>query len=129
MDLMLAHATEAPPSFTDLELGDVISPSVEQVVFQTLEKNPADRPQSARELIDLYDTALSIEHMGPVAEEVDEVLLDDTIPAVFSQSSGRPCKFGWTSTGRHIIVIWDEANDDPRMVYPITAFEVPPPRQ
>ena len=22
---------------------------------------------------------------------------------------------------------WDEVNDDPRMIYPVTAYEVPPP--
>lgn len=60
-------------------------------------------------------------------DEVDEVLLDNTIPTAVSYSSGRPCKFGWTSTGRHLIVVWDEVNDDPRMIYPVTASEVPPP--
>ncbi len=24
-------------------------------------------------------------------------------------------------------VIWDEVNDDPRMIYPVTAYEVPEP--
>ncbi len=72
MDLMLAHATEMPPSFADLELDEFISPSVEQVVFQTLAKCPEDRPQSARELIELYDTALSIDQMGPMVEPVEE---------------------------------------------------------
>lgn len=73
------------------------------------------------------NTAHVAEHdLAP--DEVDEVLLDDTLPTAFSQSSGRPCKFGWTSTGRHIIVVWDEVNDDPRMIYPVTAYEVPPPQ-
>jgi len=56
---------------------------------------------------------------------VDEVLLDDTIPTGFSASTNRPCKFGHTSTGKHIIVVWDEVNDDPRIIYPVTAYEVP----
>jgi hypothetical protein len=70
----------------------------------------------------------NVEHIAEndlTPEEVDEVLLDDTISAAFSHSSGRPCKFGTTSTGKHIIVIWDEVNDDPRMIYPVTAYEVP----
>jgi hypothetical protein len=29
---------------------------------------------------------------------------------------------------KHTIVIWEEVNDDPRMIYPVTAYEVPPPR-
>jgi hypothetical protein len=44
-----------------------------------------------------------------------------------SDTTGMPASFGWTTTGRHIIVIWDELNDDPRMVRPITAYDVPPP--
>jgi hypothetical protein len=63
---------------------------------------------------------------GLTPDEVDEVLLDETLPAAFSQTTGRPCRFGWTSTGKHIIVSWEEVNDDPRMVYPVTAYEVPP---
>jgi len=73
------------------------------------------------------NTAHVAEHdLAP--EEVDEVLLDDSLTTTYSATTGRPCKFGWTSTGRHIIVIWDEVSDDPRMVYPVTAYEVPPPR-
>ena len=64
MDLMLAHATEKPPRFSELELDRVIPRSVEQVVFSCLEKDPNDRPQSARDLIERYETALSIDEMG-----------------------------------------------------------------
>jgi hypothetical protein len=72
----------------------------------------------------------NVEHVtehGLTPEEVDEVLLDDTIPTAHSASTGRPCKFGYTSTGKYIIVIWDELNDDPRIIYPVTAYEVPEP--
>ena len=64
---------------------------------------------------------------GLTPAEVEDVLLDDTISEQVSRSSGRPCKFGHTSTGRFIIVVFDEAHDDPRMLYPITAYEVPEP--
>jgi uncharacterized DUF497 family protein len=73
----------------------------------------------------------NVEHIaehGLTPEEVEEVLLDDTIPSEVSRSSGRPCKFGYTSTGKHIIVAWDEVCEDPLMIYPATAFEVPEPR-
>jgi uncharacterized DUF497 family protein len=73
----------------------------------------------------------NVEHVaehGLTPDEVDEVLLDDAIPTAYSASTNRPCKFGYTSTGMHIIVIWDEVNDDPRMIYPVTAYEVPEPR-
>jgi hypothetical protein len=43
-----------------------------------------------------------------------------------SASSGRPITFGWTSTGKHLAVVWEDAGDDPRMVYPVTAYETPP---
>jgi hypothetical protein len=64
--------------------------------------------------------------LGP--DEVDEVLLDDAIPTAFSASTRRPCKFGYTSTGRYIIVVWDEVNADPRIIYPVTAYDVPEPQ-
>jgi hypothetical protein len=71
----------------------------------------------------------NVEHIaehGLTPEEVEDVLLDDTIPANFSDSTGRPCKFGHTSTGKHIIVVWDEIPDT-EMIYPVTAYEVPEP--
>jgi len=64
---------------------------------------------------------------GLAPDEVDEVLLDDSIPTAHSHSTGRPCKFGHTTTGKYIIVVWDELCDDPRMIYPVTAYEVPEP--
>jgi hypothetical protein len=64
---------------------------------------------------------------GLTPEEVDEVLLDDTLATAFSGSSGLPCRFGHTSTGRYIIVVWEEVDDDPRTVYPVTAYDVPEP--
>jgi hypothetical protein len=32
----------------------------------------------------------------------------------------------WTSTAKHIIVIWEEVQDNPLTAYPVTAYEVPP---
>ena len=72
---------------------------------------------------------LSLEHIaehGLTPAEVDSVLLDPTIPTQSSRSTGRTCKFGWTDTGKYILVIWDEVLDDPRTIYPVTAYEVPP---
>jgi len=73
----------------------------------------------------------NVAHLGQhglTPEEVEEVLLDDAIPTAHSASTGRPCKFGFTSTGKHIIVIWDELSADPLMIYPATAYEVPEPK-
>jgi serine/threonine protein kinase len=58
MDVLLAHATEEPPSFADVG-ADWIPPAVEVVVRRCLAKKPADRPQTARELAELYDAALA----------------------------------------------------------------------
>lgn len=71
----------------------------------------------------------NVEHIaehGLTPEEVDEVLLDNRYPIERSRSTGRPCKFGWTNTGKHIIVVWDVVFEDPLMVAPVTAYEVPP---
>jgi hypothetical protein len=67
----------------------------------------------------------NVEHIaehGLTPEEVDEVLMDDSIPTEFSHSTGRPSKAGYTSTGKYIRVIWQEECDDPRVIYPVTAF-------
>ena len=64
MDLMLAHATEMPPRFATLKLPVVIPEPIEAVVFLCLEKNPDDRPQTARELAELYETAVSLDQSG-----------------------------------------------------------------
>jgi serine/threonine protein kinase len=58
MDILLAHATEQPPSFAELGLSGWVPREVEQLVFECLAKEPNDRPQTARELAERYDTAL-----------------------------------------------------------------------
>ena len=55
-------------------------------------------------------------------EEVEEVLENPT-DADVSRSSGRPVVFGETSTGRHLMVVYEEI--DPDTVYPVTAYDVP----
>jgi hypothetical protein len=55
-------------------------------------------------------------------EEVEEVLQCGT-DADTSWSSGRPVLFGDTSTGRHIMVVYEEIDAD--TAYPVTAYEVP----
>lgn len=42
-----------------------------------------------------------------------------------SQSSGLPCVFGYTSDGRHIILVFELVDED--TIYPVTAYEVPEP--
>jgi uncharacterized DUF497 family protein len=59
---------------------------------------------------------------GISKEEVEEVFQNAT-DADKSRSSGRPAVFGDTSTGRHLIVVYEEV--DSETVYPVTAYEVP----
>jgi len=58
MDMVLAHATEAPPSFTQLGLGESVPFEIEEVVMACLAKDPAARPQTASELAERFDLAL-----------------------------------------------------------------------
>lgn len=64
MDLMLAHATELPPTFEELGLKGVIPEAVEHIVGAALEKDPAKRPQSAHELCERLEVALAIDEMN-----------------------------------------------------------------
>jgi serine/threonine-protein kinase len=61
MDVMLAHATEPPPSFAAAGVGGLVSPAIEQVVLDCLAKNPKDRPSCARDLAERFETALAHE--------------------------------------------------------------------
>jgi uncharacterized DUF497 family protein len=59
---------------------------------------------------------------GVSKEEVEEIFESATDSDV-SRSSGRPVLFGDTSTGRHLMVVFEEIDED--TVYPVTAYEVP----
>lgn len=58
MDVLLAHATEEPPRFSDVGAGNLVSPAIEEVVMSALAKSPNDRPSGARELAERYEKAL-----------------------------------------------------------------------
>jgi uncharacterized DUF497 family protein len=59
---------------------------------------------------------------GVTKEEVEEVFQNATDRDV-SASSGRPVVFGDTSAGRHLMVVYEQIDDD--TVYPVTAYDVP----
>jgi uncharacterized DUF497 family protein len=61
-------------------------------------------------------------------EEAEEVLLDSKSSRAASRSSGLPTAFGWTSTGRHLAVVYELVDDDPLTLRPVTAYDVPPPK-
>jgi eukaryotic-like serine/threonine-protein kinase len=58
MDILLAHATEFAPPFSELGLSGWVPREVEELVFECLAKDPEERPQQARELAERFDTAL-----------------------------------------------------------------------
>lgn len=60
-------------------------------------------------------------------EEAEEVLLDPRSSRAPSRTSGLPTAFGWTSTGRHLAVVYELVEDDPLTMRPVTAYDVPPP--
>jgi hypothetical protein len=62
-------------------------------------------------------------------DEIWDVVSNSHNKTVPSDSSGRPATFGWTRTGRHIIVIWEKVEDEPWTIKPVTAYEVQPPRR
>jgi len=62
-----------------------------------------------------------LEH-GVTKDEVGEVL-ENPVSTDDSHSSGKPVAFGDTSTGRHLIVVYEEIDEE--TAYPITAYDVP----
>jgi hypothetical protein len=69
-----------------------------------------------------------VEGHGVSVDEVEEVLLDNRNQQdVISRTSGNPITFGWTSAGQYIAVVWELVSDDPKAIYPLTAYPVPPP--
>lgn len=55
-------------------------------------------------------------------EEVEEAI-QNAIDADFSRSTGRPVLFGDTTSGRHLMVVYERI--DATSIYPITAYDVP----
>jgi uncharacterized DUF497 family protein len=59
---------------------------------------------------------------GVTKEDVEDVL-ENPLDEDISRSSGRPVAFGYTSTGRHLMVVYEQVDAD--TVYPVTAYDVP----
>lgn len=70
---------------------------------------------------------ICFEGHGVTSDEVEEVIEANYDFATRSRSSGQPEVFGWTASGKYITVIFECVADMPLAVYPITAYEVPPP--
>lgn len=70
---------------------------------------------------------ICVEGHDVTREEVEEVVTNNYHAATRSRSSGEPEVFGWTTSGKYITVVFETVLYDPLTVYPITAYEVPPP--
>jgi uncharacterized DUF497 family protein len=64
---------------------------------------------------------------GVTIDEAEEVVRGRYEAAVASRSSGRPTVFGWTSTGKHLAVVFEVLDEELPQVYLVTAYEAPPP--
>jgi len=73
------------------------------------------------------DPAGNVQHIAEHGLTIDEVefVLQNPVSAANSDSSGRPCCFGYTPAEEYIIVIYEQMDDDG--VYPVTAYHVPEP--
>ena len=75
------------------------------------------------------NTAHIAEH-GLTPEEVESVIFDANTTFDVSDSSDRPIAFGTSVTGRFIAVVFEVLNPaDPLVIRPITAYEVPEPKE
>jgi uncharacterized DUF497 family protein len=77
---------------------------------------------------DAGNTAHIAEH-DLTPEEVETALFDARTTFDVSDSSGRPIAFGTTDTGRFIAIVFEVLNPaDPLIIRPITAYNVPEPK-
>jgi hypothetical protein len=79
---------------------------------------------------DADDPRGNVQHiLGPgevTLEEVEEVIADHQGPIETSRSSGNSIIIGWTSTGKHIAVVFSlEDTPDLVAITPVTAYPVP----
>lgn len=89
MDILIAHATEPPPSFEAIGARAWVPPSIESVVMACLAKDPAQRPQSARDLAERYETALAHE----------EAVIESEVPQGHPKASATPGADSPVATG------------------------------
>ncbi len=69
----------------------------------------------------------NVQHIAEHGLTTDEVeaVLNAPDSANRSDSSGRPCVFGFTPAGEYIIVVFELIDED--SIYPITAYHVAEP--
>jgi len=98
MDVLLAHATDDPPTFASLGLKDWVPPAVEAVVRKCLAKAPEHRYQSAKDLADAFQQALhtaqieadSRHRLPGLVDADDDILPLVSAPVAMSQTVRHP---------------------------------------
>jgi hypothetical protein len=79
---------------------------------------------------DAEDERGNVRHIadnGVTTGEVEELLDSPTARNLTSRSTGRPARIGWTSTGKHIIVVYEVAEGEGyTVIRPVTAYEIDP---
>lgn len=70
---------------------------------------------------------ICVEGHGITQEEVEEALETHYPGQATSHSSGRPIVFGWTSTGKYLMICYEDVPAGSPTVFPVTAYEVTPP--
>jgi len=77
---------------------------------------------------DLRGNVQHIALHGITKEEVEEVLDNHYDDYFFSREEPHnPITFGDTSTGKYIAVVFEIVDEDAPTVYPLTAYDAPPP--
>ncbi|MEX2175024.1 MAG: hypothetical protein WD872_11725 [Pirellulaceae bacterium] len=76
---------------------------------------------------DPHDPEGNVQHVGEHGLTIDEVeyVLNNATEWGTSQSSGRPCCFGYTPSSEYIIIVFEEPVAG--VAYPVTAYQVPEP--
>ena len=65
-----------------------------------------------------------LEH-NVTTDEVEEVLRNRRNEVIFNDRTQTFNTFGFTAAGRHLLVGWIVVLNDPRTIYPVTAFDTP----
>ncbi|MEX2560094.1 MAG: hypothetical protein WD403_09270 [Pirellulales bacterium] len=78
---------------------------------------------------DADDPRGNVAHIGEHGFTVDDVefVVENATFETVSKRSGRPCVFGDTPAGEHVIVVFEEVDES--TIYPVTCYEVPERRR
>ena len=94
--VLYSHLYTPPPSFAERNPNVSVPPEVERVVMRCLAKNPQDRPQTAQELYEEFQAAVSGELFLSPGVEIPHRLDHDVTPPPGAPRLGTP--FGRATT-------------------------------